>query len=323
MFLVGDIGATNTRLALARRDGPRHRLDEVQVYPSRGADGLLPLVERYLSDRTTALEGAAFGLPGPVEDFRVRTTNLPWEVDGRNLESRLGVQVVLLNDLEAAGWGLAELAPEDLHTVQAGHERPGHRAVIAPGTGLGEGLVIRDGNRFIPVATEGSHAEFGPGGEEEVDLWRFLRRRYGHVSYERIASGPGLVDLYDFHAARTGASAARPWEEGADPPASIHAAAESGECPACEAALRTFCRVLGAEAGNLALKALTRGGVFVAGGIAPKLLRWIDQGPFLDGFLDKGRYRELLASFPVHVVLDGQLGLRGAARAVADHRVRS
>ena len=316
MFLVGDIGATNTRLARARlRDG-RYELESVTVYPSRDAESLLPLAQRYLREHPGGIEGAAFGLPGPVEDFRVRTTNLPWEVDGRHLERELGVRVRLLNDLEAAGWGLAALRREDLHTVQEGRPVEGNRAVIAPGTGLGEGLVIREADRDVPVATEGSHAEFGPASEEDVDLWRFLRARYGHVSYERIASGPGLVDLYEFHADRAGAATEPPWSGEEDRAAAIHRAAEVSACPVCRAALSTFCRVLGAEAGNLALAALTRGGVFVTGGIAPKMLPWIDAGEFVQGFRDKGRYRELLASIPVYVVLDGRVGMRGAARSL-------
>ena len=317
MLLVGDIGATNTRLAAARAQDGRFELERIAVYPSREATSLLPLTERYLDEHPVTLEGASFGLPGPVENFRVRTTNLPWEVDGRTLQDALGVRVALLNDLEAAAWGLADLRPDDLHTLQPGEPVAGHRAVIAPGTGLGEALAVRDGDRFIPVATEGSHAEFGPAREEDVDLWRFLRRRHGHVSYERIASGPGLVALYEFHAARSGAGSAPPWRGGQDPAAAIARAAEEGTCPACHAAMRTFCRVLGAEAGNLALKALTRGGVFVTGGIAPKILPWLEDGALVEGFRDKGRYRELLASIPVHVVLDGMVGMRGAARALA------
>jgi glucokinase len=317
VLLVGDIGATNTRLAAARTRGDRYELEQVAVYPSTQAASLLPLVERYLGEHAFTLEGAAFGLPGPVEDFRVRTTNLPWEVDGRALQAALGVPVALLNDLEAAAWGLPDLRQQDLRTLQAGRPTDGHRAVIAPGTGLGEGLAIREGDRFVPVATEGSHTEFGPTCEEDVDLWRFLRRRHGHVSYERIASGPGLVALYEFHAARAGAEPEPPWRDEEDPAAEVARAAEEGRCPACRAAMSTFCRVLGAEAGNLALKALTRGGVYVAGGIAPKILGWLERGEFVEAFSDKGRYRELLASIPVHVVLDGKVGLRGAARALA------
>jgi glucokinase len=317
MLLVGDIGATNTRLAAARKQEGRFQLERVEVYPSREAESLLPLAERYLAEHALELEGASFGLPGPVENFRVRTTNLPWEVDGRALEDALRVPVALLNDLEAAAWGLEDLRPEDLRTLQSGHPSGGHQAVIAPGTGLGEALVVREGGRSIPVATEGSHTEFGPACEEDVDLWRFLRRRHGHVSYERIASGPGLVALYEFHAARAGAESEPPWREGEDPAARIAQAAEEGTSAACRAAMTTFCRVLGAEAGNLALKALTRGGVFVAGGIAPKILGWLEAGDFLEGFHDKGRYRELMASIPVHVVMDPLVGMRGAARALA------
>lgn len=316
MYLVGDIGATNTRLGLARDTGAGFEIERLEVFPSTGSPGLEPLVARYFEGASAKITAAAFGLPGPVEDRRVRTTNLPWEVDARTLEKKLGAGVTLLNDLEAAAWGVGGLQPCQQKVLQAGEPTEGHQAVIAPGTGLGEALIVRTRGETLPIATEGSHGEFGPASEDDVDLWRFLRVRHGgHVSWERIASGPGLVALYEFHASRIGASEPSPWTGDEDPAAAVAREASRGSSPGCVAAMRTFCRVLGAEAGNLALKALTRGGVFVAGGIAPKIVDWLERGDFLEGFTGKGRYRDLLRSIPVIVVLDPLLGLRGAARA--------
>jgi glucokinase len=316
MYLVGDIGATNTRLGLARETGGAFEIERLEVYPSTQSPGLHPLVKRYLEEASAKIAAASFGLPGPVEDRRVRTTNLPWAVDARPIETDLGVPVTLLNDLEAAAWGVGGLQPSQQKVLQAGEPTAGHQAVIAPGTGLGEALIVRARGETIPIATEGSHGEFGPASEDDVDLWRFLRARYGgHVSYERIASGPGLVALYEFYAARVGAAESPPWSGDEDRAAAVARAASSGASSASVAAMRTFCRVLGAEAGNLALKALTRGGVFLAGGIAPKIVEWLEGGDFLEGFTGKGRYRDLLRSIPVIVVLDPVLGLRGAARA--------
>ncbi|RMG43936.1 MAG: glucokinase [Acidobacteria bacterium] len=317
MILCGDVGGTHTRLALAERVGGRFRLHGTKVFPSDPAAGLARLVERYLEGWSGAVEAAGFGIPGPVTGRRVRTTNLPWVVDADELQRKLGCRVVLVNDLEAAAHGVLLAAPEDLATLQEGEPAEGNRAVIAAGTGLGEALILRHGGRWFPCASEGGHTDFGPRDEEEVELWRFLRKRHGHVSYERIVSGPGLVDLYAFETERRSVSPI-PFREGEDRAAAISRAGLSGACPAAVAALDRFCSIYGAEAGNLALKALARGGVYVAGGIAPAILERLRSGPFLQAFRDKGRYRELLERVPVRVVLDGTLALKGAARAVAE-----
>ncbi|UCF66263.1 MAG: glucokinase, partial [Acidobacteriota bacterium] len=266
-------------------------------------------------------------IPGPVIGSRVRTTNLPWEIDGNRLERSLGCPVVLLNDLEAAAHGVLTLGLEALVPLQSGQpDAAGHRAVIAAGTGLGQALLVhkpsssRGGvGELVPTASEGGHTDFAPRDEEEIELWRFLRQRHGHVSYERIVSGPGLVALYEFYAARLG-EGEPPWRQQTDRAQAITEAAARGVSKAAHEAVERFCSVYGAEAGNLALKTLARGGVYVAGGIAPKMLSFLQSGSFIAAFRDKGRYRDLMEQIPVLVVLDEAVNLRGAAHAAAGLR---
>ncbi len=315
MFLVGDIGGTHARVALAREEGGGFVLREARVFESARYSGLEPILEDYLARHTAGQRGvraAAFGLPGPVLDGRVRTTNLPWEVDSRLLREQLGVPVVLLNDLAAIAHGTLVLPADRVETLQEGEPARGNRVVIAAGTGLGEAVLFRHGDELLPAASEGGHTEFGPRDEEEIELLRFLRSRHGHVSYERIVSGPGLVALHAFYRQRASGGGSPTAE-----PADVTRRALAGEDPAAQAALARFCSVYGAEAGNLALKVLAREGVWLAGGIAPRVLPYLRRGEFLAAFRDKGRYWELMARIPVHVVLEPAVGLLGAARAAA------
>lgn len=315
MVLVGDIGGTNTRLARARAVGPVIEIDRIAVYPSQGANDFAELLGRYLAQHPGTVEAAGFGMPGPVADNRVKTTNLPWEVDGAQLAKTLGAPVRLFNDLEAAAHGVFALPHDRLVTLQSGEPVRGNLAVIAAGTGLGQALILRRGDHLIVSPSEGGHGDFAPRDEEEVAIWRFARARFGHVSYERVCSGQGLVTLYQFYAERTG-QAPTCWDPNEDPGAAVTRAAIAGTNVAAQQALARFCAVLGAEAGNLALKALAREGVFVAGGIAPKILHQLQASTFLEAFADKGRYRALMQQIPVRVVQDDLLALRGAARAV-------
>jgi glucokinase len=314
MVIVGDIGGTSTRLACAHRHATGVELDRVEIYDSRSAARFEDLLDLYINRYQVAPTSAAFGFPGPVIDRQVKTTNLPWLVSGEALEQRFGVRVLLLNDLEAAAWGL-DVVPEDHRVVlQAGIPTVGNRAVIAAGTGLGEAFSLRHGNGWVICASEGGHTEFGPRDDEEIDLLRFLRQRHGHVSYERIVSGPGLVQLFEFY--RAGTHFPEPWRTGEDQPAAIvRAAAEQPDSP-CAKALAKFCEVYGAEAGNLALKSMAAAGVYLAGGIAAKLLTSLQHSRFLEAFRDKGRYRPLMERIPVAVVTDPYLALRGAAVAL-------
>ncbi|MBP7145939.1 MAG: glucokinase [Acidobacteria bacterium] len=322
MILVGDVGGTNTRLARARPVGDGYDLDAIAIYPSTSAPAFEPILRRYLDEFPGEIRAAGFGFPGPVKDFAVRTLNIPWLVDGRELERSLGVPVVLCNDLEAAAHGLLVLDEGATETLREGTGTGGNRALIAPGTGLGEGMLVGADGVWTAVASEGGHCDFAPRDAEEMELWTFLRARFGRVSYERIVSGPGLVNLYDFYAARLGVREP-PWEEGHDPAAAVTRAAIDGTCAACVRALDRFCSVYGAEAGNIALKVLALGGVYLAGGITPKILPVLKQSRFFEAFDDKGRYRGLMQEMPLRAVLDPNLALRGAARAaVVGRRVR-
>lgn len=320
-LLVGDIGGTHTRLAHASLTDGHIRIDAMAIYRSDEAACFEDALRRYLAEHPGEFEGAGFGFPGPVVDFHVATTNLPWEVDGAGLESLLGMPVVLCNDLEAAAHGVLVAPGDALATLQQGVAGAGNRAVIAAGTGLGQAILFHAAGDWWPSASEGGHADFAPNDEDDVALWRFLRERFGHVSYERVVSGPGLADLYGFYAEREG-EPTRPWAEGEDGAAWVARTAEGAGSRAAVLALGRFCRIYGAEAGNLALKALAVGGVYLAGGIAPRLLEGLRGGGFIEAFHDKGRFRPLMERIPVHVVCDEHLALRGAARAAA-RRVRA
>lgn len=316
MFLAGDVGGTNTRLARVTVRGGSYEVASIAVYESTRYPGLEPILGQYLREHPAEapIAAAGFGIPGPVEGRVARTTNLPWAVDADALERQIGAKVALCNDLEAAAHGVLVLESGAMHTLQDGEERPGNRVVIAAGTGLGQAILFHRDGTLWPSPSEGGHTEFGPRDDEEAGIWRFARERFGHVSYERLVSGAGLVLLYEYYAARFGV-AAPPWAADEDPAAGVTRAARGGGDPAAAAALRRFCMIYGAEAGNLALKALALGGVYVAGGIAPKILDVLKGGAFLEAFLEKGRYRALLSRIPVRVVLDEAVGLRGAARA--------
>lgn len=316
MILVGDVGATHTRLGWAEPCGKTFSIHDVEVFESSTFPGLGPILDQFLKGREGRAKAAGFGLPGPVDDFRVKTTNIPWEVDGRQLEGQLGCKVALCNDLAAAAHGviLMVAAPQagDRLTLQEGKPTRGNLGVIAAGTGLGESLAVVHGEGYAVCSSEGSHTEFGPRDEEEVELWRFFRARYGRVSYERLASGMGLVEVFEFYAGLQ-KTPEKPWKEGEDPAAAIARAGMERRCEVSARALHRFTSVYGAEAGNLALKGLTLGGVWLAGGIAPKIAPFLLEGPFLEAFRDKGRYRPLMERIPVNIALDFNLALRGAA----------
>lgn len=322
MILAGDIGGTNSRLALFELDGRRlRRVDEARL-PSSGSASLEDVLETFLSPRKMRVDVAGFGLPGPVQDGRVVTTNLPWVVDQARLRAHLGLDVVeLLNDIEAFSHGLAALEDDDvvvLNTGAAGAQ--GNRAVIAAGTGLGEAGLFWDGRRHHPFATEGGHTDFAPTDELQFGLLRFLQERHGRVSWERVVSGPGLVNIHDYlrDVARVASPAPLPPElRSADPAATIANAALARACPLAQRALDLFVRLYGAEAGNLALKMKALGGVFVGGGIAPKILSKLQEPSFLTAFSSKGRMRTLVEAMPVKVVLRDDTGLLGAARHAA------
>jgi glucokinase len=325
MILSGDIGGTNTRLALVERNAAgRFQFVALQTFPSREYQGLDEIVVQFLQGQHAQAEAACFGCAGPVENGRCETMNLTWVVDQRALAESLGIpHVRVINDLEAIAYGVSCLGPQDIETINAGAPgAAGHAVIVAPGTGLGEAGMYWDGQQYHPIATEGGHADFAPRNELEMELLRFLLKEFDHVSYERVVSGPGLHNIYRF--LRDTQRGAEPsWladelEQG-DPAAVISQAALANRSPLCGQALDLFIQLFGAEAGNMAMNYMARGGVWLGGGIPVKILtRLKTTDLFLDAFLDKGRLRKQLKNFPVRVILNDKTGLLGAARHAAD-----
>ncbi len=323
--LAGEFGGTRTVFGLfGGRDGTLARLRE-STYASATHPSLEAMIVEFLgADNTGAVTAACFGIAGAVLGGRVKLTNLPWTASVEGVAAVLpGARVGLVNDVQATGFGALKLGPGQLHALNEGAAppEPGNIAVIAAGTGLGEGFLFWDGARYRPAASEGGHADFAPRSEEEIELYRFLRGRFRRVSYERIVSGPGLRNLYDFERGRRG-GAAPDWltkrlAEG-DPAAVVTDAALAREDESCVAALDRFCEIYGAEAGNLALKVLALGGVFVAGGIAPRVLPVLRNSAFMRAFSEKGRFSPLLARIPVKLVLETRVALIGAAHLAAE-----
>ena len=315
--LSGDIGGTKTRLAMCAVSGAHVQILREQTYPSRNYAAFEELLGDFLRG-TEIPQRAAFGIAGPVQGRVAQTTNLPWRIDTDELQTRFGFAwCILLNDLEATAYGLTALSGDDLLILHPGSpQAAGNAAVIAAGTGLGEAGLYWDGWQYRPFATEGGHTSFSPGNEMEIALLQHLQQRYGHVSWERIVSGPGLADLLGFlclYRSRSVPEWLQQEMRRGDAAAAIANAALTGRDALCREALHWFVRLYGAEAGNLALKMMSRGGLFVGGGIVPKILSFLQQGAFLEAFLSKGRMRPLLETMPVRVILNDRAALYGPA----------
>jgi glucokinase len=280
------------------------------------------VLRAFLEEFHAAPTGAAFGLAGPVHDGRVRTPNLPWEVDGRVLQSVLGIShVELINDLEALARGIPLLGPADFVVLNPGREAAGNRAVVAAGTGLGVAGLVWDGERHRPMATEGGHADFAPRNPLECELLLHLSKRFGRVSNERILSGAGLANVYDF-LRDTGRGEEPDWLSrrlaAEDRAKVISVCGLEGSSALCSQAVDLFASLYGSVAGDVALYFLATGGLFLGGGIAPKMLpRLQDPRLFRAAFIDKGRLRPVLEQVPVRVILDDRVGMRGAAQVAA------
>lgn len=319
IVLAGDIGGTKTNLALFSIHGERLHADKSQSFPSKRYSGLVPVLRDFLTGDHPPIDSACFGIAGPVIDNKVKTPNLPWMVDGVELSRVLKLNsVILLNDLEAAGYGISTLEDDEFHALNEGVIRlSGNKALIAAGTGLGQAILYDDGRHFRPLASEGGHADFAPRNELEIELLRHLLGRFPHVSYERVLSGPGLLNIYRFlkeaRCVEEPESLAARLAAAADLSAEITQAALAHEAEICVQALDLFVSVYGAEAGNLVLRAKSVRGLYVGGGIAPKILPKLKDGTFMRAFRDKGRYAELLSGVPVRVILIDQTPLRGAA----------
>lgn len=319
LILAGDIGGTKTRLALFSIQGEKLQPELKKTFPSKQYRGLEPVVEAFLAGQQVSISRACFGIAGPVVDGQVKTLNLPWVVDAAKIEQLCKLDsVALLNDLEAAAYGIFTLGPDELFTLNEGvSERRGNKVLIAAGTGLGEATLYDDGRDYHPSASEGGHGDFGPTDETQIDLLRYLMKEFGHVSYERVVSGPAIANIYGF--LRDSGRLEEPdWLKqkiSAAEDASVVISQEglAGRSAICVQALNLFVSVYGAEAGNLALRGKASGGVYIGGGIAPKILPKLKDGTFMRAFLDKGRYRELLSAMPVRVILNDQAALQGAA----------
>ena len=320
MILAGDVGGTKVHLALYSFDGGRLKAVRERRFPAHEFASLDAAVKTFLAGGSREeIVAACFGCPGPVRDGRLKLTNLAWTLDTRELARLLGIErVFLINDLEANGYGIPELAAESVETLHAGDSSAvGNRGLIAAGTGLGEALLIWDGERHRPIASEGGHCDFAARTEREIALLEYLRRKLGgRVSWERVVSGLGIQNIYGF--LRDVEKIEEPaWlrERMAveDPNAVIGRCAEDGSSELCRETMQTFAAAYGAEAGNIALKVLATGGMYLGGGIAPKTLKTLASGGFMQAFLDKGRMSPLLETIPVRVILDESCALLGAA----------
>ncbi len=321
MILAGDIGGTNARLAAFDTEGNRLHCVVEKIYPSKEHGGLPEIVSDFVKTEGIPAQSACFGVAGPVRAGRSKISNLPWTIDSRELATQLRLRSVgLINDLEALAYGLEALESKDFVTISEGAcDAEGNMTVVSAGSGLGEAGLYWDGFRHHPFACEGGHTEFAPKNDVEVELLQYLMNKYGHkhVSYERILSGPGVRNIYEFlH--DTGKEEEPAWLKeqlatARDVSATISELALNNKAPICDRTLSIFVSVFGSEAGNCALKMMATGGVYVAG-IAGKIVSKMKEPAFMESFLDKGRMRSLLETVPIKIVLNDDSGLIGAAR---------
>jgi glucokinase len=320
MILAGDIGATRTRLAAFETEGNRLHSVVSKTYMSQEHAGLSEILSHFIRTEGIPVHSACFGVAGPVRSGRSKISNLPWIIDSRELSEQLKVpSVALLNDLEAYAYGIDALESKDFVTLSEGSEdAEGNRAVISARTGLGVAGLYWDGFRHHPFACEGGHSDFAPRDEIQMELLAYLQKRFGRISCERILSGPGIKNIYDF--LRDSQKAEEPsWlrdqiNSAPDPPALISQVALQGKAEICERTLSVFVSVFGAETGNCALNFMTTGGIFIGGSIAAKIVPKMQNPLFMQAFLDKGRMEALLRDMPVKIIINDDCGLIGAAR---------
>ncbi len=318
MIVAGDIGGTHTRLGAFSGGPASPKLDREAEFASRDYLSMEAIVQKFVQPDEKP-ETFCFGVSGPIVDGVGRPTNLTWCLDSAAMAKTLGAPVMLINDLEANAYGVSTLGPEDLVTLQEGSgQRHGDGAVISAGTGLGEAGLFWDGASHRPFASEGGHCTFSPNSEEEVDLLRYLSKKFpGHVSWERVLSGPGLYNVYQFYR-DTGREPEPEWLAAeianGDPAAVICEGGAGSKSPLCEKAVVMFCSLYGSEAANLALKMLSFAGIYIGGGIAPRMVGKLKEGSFLEAFHAKGRMRSVLERIPVHIIMNDKTALQGAAR---------
>jgi len=322
LILAGDVGGTKTHLGLFEHSAGTLELVRERRYATADFGSLEAVCADFLGPGA-AVNSVCMGVPGPIIDGGTHASNVAWQLSSASLSSALnGVPVRLINDLTATAYGMVYLKPAEFTVLHRAENPPKHGniAVVAAGTGLGESALVWEGDKYYAVASEGGHSDFAPHGAEQIELLRFLTGEFGHVSYERVLSGPGLWNIYRF--LRRESRAEEPvWlsdEIGkGDPAAAVSDAALAGRDPVCVHALTMFCDIYGSEAANLALKVLALGGVYLGGGIAPKILPTLTSGAFVKGFLAKGRLNEILKRIEVRVSLNPAAGLLGAAHCAA------
>jgi glucokinase len=317
IVLGGDVGGTNARIALVELDGRAARIARERKYPSREYPGLAPIVRHFCEEVATRPDRACFGIACPVVGDDCTAPNLPWTTNARRLAADIEIpRTSIINDFVAVGYGIESLGPSDLATLQEGKPVPqGPIALIGAGTGLGQGFLFWERDHYRVLASEGGHGDFAPRGALQAGLLQFLERQFGRVSWERLLSGPGMVNAYRYLLASAVAAeqaTVRTEMEREDPAAVIARHALAGTDRLSDQALDLFCEMLGAQAGNLALTVVATGGVYLAGGIAPRIVERLRSGPFLTAFRDKGRLSELLSRIPVHVIMNPNVALLGA-----------
>ena len=317
MLLAGDIGGTKTNLAIFSSDtGLTPKMQA--SFKSASYARLEDVVQEFLAGAGVSIDKAVFGVAGPVVNGQSTATNLPWVIRETSLQQTLGLkEAELLNDLEATAYGVPHLPPADLFALNDAAPRGGTKVVIAPGTGLGEAVLCHKDDHYHVLPSEGGHADFAPTSLFEIELLRWLMGKFGHVSYERVCSGTGIPTIYTYLKENRFAAESPQMSEAlrlaADPTPVIVRKAMAGECELSIATLNAFVSILGAEAGNLALKVMATGGVYLGGGIPPKILSKLKDGTFMAAFVNKGRFAEMLSEVPVSVILNEKTALFGAA----------
>jgi glucokinase len=318
MVLAGDVGGTNARLALVELNGAGARIERESKYRSGDYPGLSPIVRRFREEVPISPDRACFGIACPVVGDDCTAPNLPWSINARKLAAEIGIaQTTIINDFVAAGYGIELLGPSDVVTLQEGSPTlHGPIALIGAGTGLGQGFLLWQEDHYRVLPSEGGHGDFAPRNKLQASMLQFLGRQFDRVSWERLLSGPGLSNIYRYLLVSEAApeqAVVRAELEQEDPASVItrHGLARTDRLS--HRALDLFCEILGAQAGNLALTVLATGGVYLGGGIAPRIVERLRSGPFLTAFRDKGRMSELMSRIPVHVIMNPRVGLLGAA----------
>ena len=328
MLLAGDVGGTKTNLAIFSSEAGWRAPVAEATFPSAQYSSLEAVVQEFLKQRNFSIDHASFGVAGPVVAGSATITNLPWMMDEKQLQKELDIPSVrLLNDLDAIAHAIPFLEPQDLHTLNEGQPiSKGAIAVIAPGTGLGEGFLTWDGSRYRAHTSEGGHADFAPTNTSQIELLRYLLARFPHVSFERVCSGKGMPNIYSY-LKDTGYAEEPQWlaeqlvaAQDRTPIIVNNALDKEKATKLCVGTLNTFVSILGAEAGNLALKVLATGGVYLGGGIPPRILSFLHDGRFMQAFTHKGRLTEMLTRMPVHIILNPKIALLGAARQGFEQR---